>query len=269
TRADNSVFPVELSINEMPLESGRLFAAHIRDLTDAKAAQAEIERQRGQLHQAEKLAAMGSLLASVAHELNNPLAIVVAQSTLLEMKADSDQLRDRARRIHSAAERCGRIVKSFLAMARQKSPQRQAVDLNETVRAALEMSEYGRRSAGVELALDLEDGLPLIKADPDLLSQVATNLLLNACQAVREHPQPRRIRVSTARQKQTLSLTVADNGPGVAPEIRSHIFEPYFTTKSSGVGTGIGLAISRNIVEAHGGRIAVKDHQEGGAVFEV
>src|SRR5207237_10315526 len=98
-------------------------------------AREQLQHQQEALLQREKLAAMGSLLASVAHELNNPLAIVLLQATLLEMKADSAQLKDRARRIHSAAERCGRIVKSFLAMARQKPPQRQAVDLNGTVRA--------------------------------------------------------------------------------------------------------------------------------------
>jgi PAS domain S-box-containing protein len=268
-RSDNSVFPVELSITEMRRASGRLFAAHIRDLTKAKAAQAEIEHQRERLHQAEKLAAMGSLLASVAHELNNPLAVLVAQSTLLEMKADDDRTRHRASRIHSAAERCGRIVKSFLAMARQKPPQRQAVDLNETVKTALEMSEYGRRSAGVELIVSLSEGRTIINADPDLLGQVVVNLLLNACHAVRDRRTPRRIWISTASDKATLSLSVADNGPGVAPEIRTRIFEPYFTTKPQGTGTGIGLAISRKIVEAHGGRIEVREREGGGAVFDV
>ena len=159
-RADHSMFPAELSVTEMRMTSGQLFAAHIRDLTEAKAAQAEIERQRDRLHQAEKLAAMGSLLASVAHELNNPLAIVIAQSTLLDMKAESEQVKQRAERIHAAAQRCGRIVKSFLAMARQKPPERRAVDLNEIVKAALELSEYGRRSAGIEMVLDLDAGAP-------------------------------------------------------------------------------------------------------------
>ena len=237
-RADHSTFPAELSVTEMRMSSGQLFAAHIRDLTEAKTAQAEIERQRDRLHQAEKLAAMGSLLASVAHELNNPLAIVIAQSTLLDMKAESEQVKQRAERIHAAAQRCGRIVKSFLAMARQKPPERRAVDLNEIVKAALELSEYGRRSAGIEMVLDLDAALPRMEADPDLLGQVVTNLLLNATQAVRDHRQPRRVWVSTAEKAGALSLVVADNGPGVPAGLKDRIFEPYFTSKPLGVGTG-------------------------------
>ena len=268
-RADHSTFPAELSVTEMRMTSGQLFAAHIRDLTEAKTAQAEIERQRDRLHQAEKLAAMGSLLASVAHELNNPLAIVIAQSTLLDMKAESEQVKQRAERIHAAAQRCGRIVKSFLAMARQKPPERRAVDLNEIVKAALELSEYGRRSAGIEMVLELDPALPRMEADPDLLGQVVTNLLLNATQAVRDHRQPRRVWVSTAEKSGVLTLVVADNGPGVPAGLKDRIFEPYFTSKPLGVGTGIGLSISKNIVEAHGGRIEVHDREGGGAVFEV
>ena len=268
-RADGSLLPVELAITEVKLPERRLFTAHLRDLTDERRAAAEIDAQRTRIHQIEKLSAMGSLLAGVAHELNNPLAILIAQATLLKEKAPNEDIRRRAERIHAAAERSGRIVKSFVSMARQKPPQREPTDLNEVVRGALEMTAYGRRSAGIELDLSLAEDLPPISADRDLLGQVAANLLLNAHQALAERPGTRRIEVATRLSGGSVELVVADNGPGVPPEIAPRIFEPYFTTKPAGAGTGIGLSISRSVVESHGGRIALTERSGGGAAFTI
>jgi PAS domain S-box-containing protein len=268
-RADGSLLPVELAITEVKLPERRLFTAHLRDLTDERRAAAEIDAQRTRIHQIEKLSAMGSLLAGVAHELNNPLAILIAQATLLKEKAPTEDIRRRAERIHAAAERSGRIVKSFVSMARQKPPQREPTDINEVVRAALDMTAYGRRSAGIELDLSLDAKLPTISADRDLLGQVVANLLLNAHQALAEQPGARRIAVATRLQPQGVELAIADNGPGVPAEIAPRIFEPYFTTKPAGAGTGIGLSISRSVVESHGGRIVLDEQPGGGARFAI
>ena len=268
-RADGSVFPVELAITEVRLTGRRLFTAHLRDLTAARAAAGEIESQRARIHQIEKLSAMGSLLAGVAHELNNPLAVLVAQATLLKDKAPTEDVRRRAERIHAAAERSGRIVKSFIAMARQKPPQREPADLNAVVRAAVEMTAYGRRSAGIEIEIALSDALPIVSADRDLVGQVVANLLLNAQQVLLDQAPPRRIWIATAAHRDGVALTVADNGPGVPAAIAERVFEPYFTTKPVGAGTGIGLSISRNVVEAHGGRIELGTRPGGGALFRV
>ncbi len=267
-RADGSTFPLELAITEVRFSGRRLFTAHLRDLTETKKAAAEIETQRVRIHQIEKLSAMGSLLAGVAHELNNPLAILVAQATLLKEKADKEDIRRRAERIHAAAERSGRIVKSFLAMARQKAPNREPINLNEVVEAALEVTAYGRRSCGIEVSASLAPDLPSIVGDCDLLGQVAANLLLNAQQALIDRGNPH-IWVSTSSDADGVTLTVADNGPGVPPDIAERIFEPYFTTKAAGAGTGLGLSISRTVVENHGGRIAVVPRPSGGALFRV
>lgn len=268
-RADGSVFPVEVSITEMRMPHDRLFAAHLRDLSAAKAAESKIEQQRERLHQSEKLSAMGSLLAGVAHELNNPLAIVLAQASLLRDKSPTEDVKRRAERIHAAAERSGRIIKSFLAMARQQPPRREATSLNAAVRAAVEMTAYGARSAGMEITLDLDPDLPAIEADRDLIGQVVANLLLNAQQVLIARTGPRKIHVATGRMRDGVALTVADNGPGVAPDIRARIFEPYFTTKPVGAGTGIGLSVCHNVVEAHGGRIELSEREGGGALFRV
>ncbi|HYF53504.1 MAG TPA: PAS domain S-box protein, partial [Salinarimonas sp.] len=266
-RADGTIFPVELTITEVKLPDRRLFTAHLRDLTAAKEAAAEIEKQRGHIHQIEKLSAMGSLLAGVAHELNNPLAILIAQATLLKDKAPTEDVRRRAERIHAAAERSGRIVKSFVAMARQKPPRREPTDLHDVIRAAAEMTAYGRRSAGIALHLDLAETVPVVSADRDLVGQVVANLLLNAHQVLVDRPDPREIWISTRLAPDGVVLEVADNGPGVAAAIREKVFEPYFTTKPVGAGTGIGLSISRSVVESHGGRITLADRAGGGASF--
>ncbi len=267
--ADGVELPVELTVTEVSQNGRRLFTSHIRDLREQKRLAGEIEEGRNRLHQVEKLTAMGSLLASVAHELNNPLAIVIAQTTLLADKARDDDTRKRAERIRAAADRCGRIVKSFLAMARQKPPQREALDIAEVVRSSLDMIGYGLRSAGIDVETDFPASLPAVMADRDLISQVVSNLILNGQQALMERPLPRRIEISARCEDGRVALRLADNGPGVPPEIAARIFDPYFTTKAAGVGTGIGLSISRSIIEAHGGELALSDRPGGGAVFEV
>lgn len=267
--ADGSELPIELTVTEVRQGEHRLFTSHIRDLREQKRLAREIEASRNRLHHVEKLSAMGSLLASVAHELNNPLAIVIAQSTLLAEKAGDDGTRQRADRIRAAADRCGRIVKSFLAMARQKPPQREPLDMGEVVRSSLEMVGYGLRSSGITVETALAEDLPTVLADRDLLSQVVSNLLLNAQQALIERPLPRLIRVSGERRGDRLVIGISDNGPGVPPAIAERIFDPYFTTKAAGVGTGIGLSISRNIVASHGGELSLTDRPEGGAAFAI
>lgn len=268
-RKDGSVFPVEYSVNTVGFTGQRLFMAHARDLTEPRRMAKEAQASRERLHQIEKLSAMGSLLAGVAHELNNPLAIVIAQSSLLVEKAESEEVKRRGDRIRAAAERCGRIVKSFLAMARQKPPQRDAVDVNAVVSGALDMVAYGLRSSDIAVETTLAADLPPIIGDRDLLSQVIANLVINAQQALMDRPAPRHIRVETGLAGEHVAITVEDNGPGVAPDLAQRVFDPYFTTKPAGVGTGIGLSICRNVVEAHGGTIALATGAQGGARFEI
>jgi len=270
-RLDGSDVPVTLSARPLEYDDAHCFVVGALDLTEKRAAEVEIERQREIIHHREKLGALGSLLAGVAHELNNPLSIVVAQATLLEEAATDPRTASRGARIRAAAERCARIVKTFLAMARQRPPSRGAVDVNQAVAAALELLGYGLRSAGVEVDARLAPSLPTIWADPDQISQVLTNLVVNAQQAMVEWSGPRRLAVGTrfdAAQGQVV-LSVADSGPGVPPAIRSRIFEPFFTTKPVGIGTGIGLSVTHGIVTSHGGTIEVRDAIGGGAEFIV
>ena len=276
-RADGAIIPVELAITEVKTENAPLFTAYLRDLTHARAAASEIERQREALHQSEKLAALGSMLAGVAHELNNPLSIVIGHSLMLDEEARDHatdprlaSIAERAGKIQAAAERCGRIVRTFLSMARQSKAQRQEVQLSALVRGAVELLAYGLRTGGIETSIVVPDDLPPLIADGDQLHQVLVNLIINAQQALHDTPMPRRVAI-TARPDQAareVVLTVADNGPGIPEAIRTRIFDPFFTTKPTGIGTGVGLAVSRGIIESHGGRLSLAP-AERGATFEI
>jgi two-component system NtrC family sensor kinase len=218
-----------------------------------------------QLRQREKLVLMGSLLAGVAHELNNPLTIVMGRAAMLEEQTHGTPLHDEARRVVEAAQRCGRIVRTFLNMARQRKPSRGTVRLNELVRAVADMLGYLLRSHGVQLQLQLCETLPDAHGDADQLGQVVLNLLVNAQQALADAPPPRRVQVSTgsidaapADGRGQLWLRVSDNGPGVPQELAEHVFSPFFTTKAEGTGTGLGLSMCRAVAREHGGDVVLE-----------
>ena len=195
----------------------------------------------------------GQLLAGVAHELNNPLAAILGYAQLLRMRVTSGALAEQLGTIEVAAMRCARIVKNFLALARQYPPERQSVSLDWIVENSVQVLSYALRIDDVEVTLDLSDG-PALWADPHQLDQVVMNLLTNAHQAVRHGPRPRRITVATRYDQggERIALQVADTGNGVPSELRRRIFEPFFTTKPPGQGTGLGLSLCRGIVEGHG-----------------
>ena len=271
SRKDGS--PLELEVHGIPMQyQGKPHVLTIaRDITEKKRSAEELARQRESLYQREKLAALGSLLAGVAHELNNPLSVVVARAVLLEEQGDP-ATQAAALKIRTAAERCARIVRTFLAMARQQQPERGPVAINDVVSAALDITGYAVRTSSIEVTLDLAKDIPLILADADQLHQVLLNLIINAQQSLQDQPAPRRIRVTSgfdSRRASVVRVTVADNGPGIPAHLRARVFEPYFTTKPTGIGTGVGLAVSLGIVEAHGGTLTVDCPAEGGAVFTI
>ncbi len=271
-RADGSEFPVEMLLWRTDVAGQAFYTASLFDLSERQTAQGEIERQREALRQSEKLTAMGSLLAGVAHELNNPLSIVMGRAALLAEKMAGDPRAADAQRIHEAAERCGRIVRTFLNMARSRPANRSEVALNDLATAAVDMLGYVLRSHGIAVTLDLLPGLPPVKADADQIGQIVLNLIVNAQQALAARDNGRRLTVSTGlapmtdgdrRRVPRVWLRVRDNGPGIEAGLHERIFEPFFTTKVEGVGTGLGLAVSRSIARDHGGELTLQDDGSG------
>ena len=277
-RADGREFPVEMVLWRTDVAGRIFYTASLFDLSERQSARSEIERQREALRQSEKLTAMGSLLAGVAHELNNPLSIVMGRAALLAEKLGGHPLAGDATRIHEAAERCGRIVRTFLNMARSRPANRSEIALNDMATAAVDMLGYALRSHGITVSLALHPSLPAVTADADQIGQIVLNLLVNAQQALGTRDGERRLSVATGlapmaeqdrRRTQRVWLHVRDNGPGISPELRERIFEPFFTTKGEGVGTGLGLAVSRSIARDHGGELTLlnDDAESTGACF--
>jgi PAS domain S-box-containing protein len=269
-RRDGSA--LEMEVHGIPMQyQGKPHVLTIaRDVTEKKRSALELAGQREAVYQREKLAALGALLAGVAHELNNPLTVVVARAVILEECGDPTT-RNAAMRIRVAADRCARIVRTFLAMVRQQTPEHSPTAINEVIAAALDIAAYALRTSSVEVALDLAPDIPLISADADQLHQVMLNLIINAQQALLEQSPPRRLHLTSRFDAATrrVFITLGDNGPGIPPRLRVKIFEPYFTTKPTGIGTGVGLAVSLSIVDAHGGKLTVDCPAEGGTIFNI
>jgi two-component system NtrC family sensor kinase len=236
----------------------------MRDVTDE-------QRLAGQLLQQEKLAAVGQLVSGVAHELNNPLAGVMAFSELLlsSPAATDDETRRALETIHHEAVRAAKIVSHLLTFARQRPAERMETDLNTIVTDTIALRRYALSTADIELDVVLDPTLPPTWADPFQLQQVVLNLLGNAEQALAEWRGPRRIVVWTRHDQEWLVLAVSDSGPGIPLEQRDRIFNPFYTTKPVGQGTGLGLSISDGIVREHGGQIRVESHVGDGATFLV
>jgi len=235
------------------------FLVNSRDVTERRRVEDELARQQSARIQSEKLADMGTLLAGVAHELNNPLTVVSGYSSILRQTLGDGPSRERLDRIAAAAERCVRIVRNFLALARQHPPERQKVDANRVVREAVELLAYPLRVDNVEVRLELAEDLPTLWADPHQLHQVVVNLITNAHQAMHGSTASRRLTLRTRFKAadSRVSLEVIDTGGGIPPEVLGRIFEPFFTTKPVGQGTGLGLPLCLGIVEGHGGTVRV------------
>ena len=270
-RAAGTPVPVAITSKPLTYDGEEAIVTGIFDLTERKLAEQQIADQREALYQSEKLNALGALLAGVAHELNNPLSVVVGQALMLKETAEDPGIRRRAQRIGTAADRCSRIVKTFLAMARQSSPQRRVVDVREVIDSALEVTGYTLRSADIQVTRALDPDLPPVWADPDQLTQVLMNLIINAEQAMSEQTGPRELQIVAKSESSGARVRIEfhDTGPGIPAEVRSRIFEPFFTTKKDGVGTGVGLAVSQGIIVSHGGRIEVNSAPGKGTSFTI
>ena len=235
----------------------------VRDITEQR-------RTQTQLQQAEKLAAMGQLVSGVAHEINNPAAIIsgFAQTLLLD-QLPPDQ-RETVQMMYDEATRIGRITSNLLAFARAGSKERTLVELNETVRRTFALRSYHLTTLNITVNLELDDANPKAWANGSEVQQLLLNLLINAEQALTSVPDRRAITIRTmAAGDEGVQLQVADTGPGIPTDIQEKIFDPFFTTKPEGMGTGLGLSICYGIAHDHGGRISVHSVPGHGAIFTV
>jgi two-component system NtrC family sensor kinase len=270
-RVDGTPIPIEVSLVAIPLRDRRLLTACVRELSERQRAQAELERQRQALYQSERLSVLGTLAAGISHELRNPLSVVLSQAKLLEDALEEDNARSRLEAISRAAERCAAIVAAFLDQARYGPRHAEHFALAKVIDSALDLTEHVLREQQVAVSVEHAQTDVTVMGDLHQLSQVVLNLVLNAVTAMQESDAPKTLTIATAVDavSDAVELTVADSGPGIPPSLRERIFERFFTTKAAGKGNGLGLAICRDIVFAHGGRISAHESPGGGAMFRV
>jgi len=233
-----------------------------RDITEQK-------RNESQFQQAEKLAAMGQLVSGVAHEINNPAAIISGFAQTLLLDDLKPEHREMLQMMYDEATRIGRITSNLLAFARAGGKQRALVDMNDIARRTFALRSYHLSTLNIAVSLDLDPSEPKIWADASVLQQMILNLLINAEQALVTIDGARTIVVRTRADDSEARLEIADSGPGIPTEIRSKIFDPFFTTKPVGKGTGLGLSVSYGIVKDHKGEIGVESKVGEGTTFTI
>lgn len=226
-------------------------------------------RMRTDLARAEKLAAMGEMIAGVAHEINNPLTSVLGYAGLLLRRVTDPETRSRLEMIANEAERTARIVKNLLLYARQHRPERRPSRIHEILEHVVQQRADSLTAKGIVVHRSYDPAITSVYVDPFQFHQVCVNLVTNAEQAMAGSSRSARIIVRTAldRAAGQVVIEVEDSGPGIRAQHLSRVFDPFFTTKEVGVGTGLGLSICYGIVNEHGGTIGAANAPDGGAVF--
>jgi len=270
-RKNRSTFPMELEVGEFGAGGARFFTGFVRDLTEQQAAKRRVEDLQAELLHASRLSVMGQMASAIAHELNQPLTAIIsyletARMLLEGSSARPERLDDLMRRAVTQSERAGDVIQRLRQFARKGETDRRAENLNALVEEALAIALLGARQSGVHVTLDLDRNMTPILVDGVQLQQVVLNLVRNAIEAMQE-VEPRELQIVTRLTGSGAEITVADTGPGIAPEVAERLFQPFATTKKAGM--GLGLSISREIVEAHDGELTAAPRPPGGTVFRV
>jgi PAS domain S-box-containing protein len=251
-RRDGSTFPASCTVVALKDTSNVAthFVAVERDITE------ELQL-RDQLVHTERLSAVGELVAGVAHEINNPLQTIVGCVELMLDGQKDPQLRRDLDVVRTEAARAGQIVRNLLAFVRRSTPDRISIDLNQIVRATVDMREYHLQQRNILLTTKYDPGALPVLVNREEILQIILNLVLNAEQAIASSTGHGTITIRTFVAGKYQCVEVSDDGPGISPELRGRIFEPFFSTKEVGEGTGLGLSISHGIASAHGGSLEV------------
>jgi PAS domain S-box-containing protein len=280
-RKDGTIIDVSVSISPIRSTEGRLLGASAiaRDITERKRAEAAMQAKKEELlamtqqfWQASKLATIGELAASIAHELNNPLATVSLRiESLLNQFADGDPTRSALTIVEGEIERMGNLVGNLLQFSRRNHPQISTIDVYKEIEKTLDFMDYHLRSRRINVVREFADELPTINADYQQLRQVFLNLLTNASDAMTEGG-TLTLRVVTSQPELNacaIAIEFADTGIGIKPDDLLKVWEPFFTTKDESKGTGLGLAICRRIVEEHKGTIDIKSEVGQGTTVRI
>src|SRR5262249_27884786 len=270
-RKDGSTFPMELAVGEMRSANGRFFTGFIRDLTERQQTEARLQELQSELVHISRLTALGEMASAIAHELNQPLSAItnyMTGSRRLLQDHDDEQSRMVRDALGKAAEqslRAGYIIRRLRDFVARGESERRVESIQKLIEEASALALVGARQSNIQVRFKFAPHLGLVLADKVQIQQVILNLMRNAIESM-EQSDRRELTITTeSGDDNTVAVSIADTGPGIAPEVLSQLFQPFITTKPQGM--GIGLSISRTIIEAHGGQISVGPNPGGGAVF--
>ena len=272
-RKDGSTFPMELAVGEMRSSKQRFFTGFIRDLTERQQTEARLQELQSELVHISRLTAMGEMASALAHELNQPLSAIAnymkGSRRLLEGNSDAQSatLRDAMDKAADQALRAGQIIRRLRDFVARGEGERRVENVTKLVEEASALALVGAKDHGIRVRFSFDPTIDLVLADKVQIQQVLLNLMRNAIEAM-EGCQKRELIISTAPAgEDMIAISVIDTGAGIAPEMASQLFQPFITTKRHGM--GVGLSISRTIVEGHGGQIGFEPNPAGGTVFRL
>lgn len=270
-RKDGSTFPMELSVGEMKSSNNRFFTGFVRDLSERQKTEARLQELQSELVHISRLTAMGEMASTLAHELNQPLSAIAnylkGSKRLLESNSDerSVTIRDAMDKAAEQALRAGQIIRRLRDFVARGETERRIENITRLIEEAGALALVGAKDQRVRVRYQIDATSDLVLADKVQIQQILLNLIRNALEAMAESEKRELVIVSTPFEDDMIKVSVADTGSGIAPEISSQLFQPFVTTKRQGM--GVGLSISRTIVEAHGGRIWVDPNPAGGTIF--
>ncbi|MEA2779086.1 MAG: two-component system, LuxR family, sensor kinase FixL [Rhodospirillaceae bacterium] len=270
-RKDGTVFPIDLSVGEMKVGRERGFIGVIRDITERHQAERRVSELTAQMLHISRLSAMGQFSSSLAHELNQPLTAVMnyAEAARQMLATSPSAVPPRALeflgKAVNQADRAGQIIRRLRGFVEKGAVERSEQHLSEVVEEASALAVVGAKVDGIRVVFDLARDLPPLSIDRVQIQQVVVNLVRNAVEVLR-HADQRILTIRTAAAEDAAQLvSIGDTGPGIAADVAEQLFEPFVTTKKDGM--GIGLSISRSIIEAHGGRLWAEPNRGQGTVF--
>lgn len=269
-RKDGSTFPMELAVGEVRSERGRVFTGFVRDLTERQATETRLQELQSELVHMSRLSAMGEMASALAHELNQPLSAIAnylsgAKRLLDRSGIQEPRAADALEKAADQALRAGEIIRRLRDFLSRGEGERRVENLPKLVQEACALALVGAKEHGVRVSYAIALDADLVLVDRVQIQQVILNLVRNAIDAMVDHS-VRELTVSTAAADDNMAMvSVADTGPGVEEAAAAKLFQPFVTTKASGM--GVGLSISRTIIEAHGGRIWTEPNPQGGATF--